>query len=157
MIYLYISPSCQSCRKALKWFEEFNIPHKTFNIISQKLTKEDIFRMLKNTENGFEDIISERSIPFKELKVSIDEMKTSEVVEFIIEHPTVLKRPIIVSNDIVEIGYNADDIRAFIPPERRMFNNLFECDNCDEKESGTCPYNGDPAILASEMQNIFEK
>jgi regulatory protein spx len=123
------------------------------NIISQPLTKEDIFRMLKNTENGFEDIISERSKPFQENNLDMDNMKTSELVDFIIKNPTVLKRPIIVSNDIVEIGYNADDIRAFIPPHMRTFNDMISCGDCDTNK---CVYHNDSAVLAKEIKEAFE-
>ena len=95
MIYLYISPSCQSCRKTVKWFNDENIPYETINILKDKLTKEDVFRMLKNSLNGFDDIISKRSKPFVENNLEIEEMKTSELIDFIINNPTVLKRPII--------------------------------------------------------------
>lgn len=154
MIYLYISPSCQSCRKTIKWFDERKIPYKLFNIISQKLSEEDIFRMLKNTENGFDDIISTRSKPFQDNNLDMDSMKTSELVKFIIDNPTVLKRPIIVSNDIVEIGYNVDDIRAFIPPEMRTFNQIINCGECED-ESNRCIYHDDPAVLAKEIKKAF--
>ncbi|MCR5740923.1 MAG: Spx/MgsR family RNA polymerase-binding regulatory protein [Gammaproteobacteria bacterium] len=155
MIYLYISPSCQSCRKTIKWFDEHKIPYRLFNIISEKLTKEDVFRMLKNTENGFDDIISTRSKPYQDYNLDMDSMKTSELVEFIIEHPTILKRPIIVSSDIVEIGYNADDIRAFIPPHMRTFKDMLNCEICDDDKSN-CAYHNDPAILAKELKGTFE-
>ena len=154
MIYLYISPSCQSCRKTIKWFDEHKIPYTIFNIISQKLTREDIFRILKNTENGFDDIISTRSKPFLDNNLDTDSMKTSELVEFIINNPTVLKRPIIVSNEIMEVGYNADDIRAFIPPEMRNIDKPFDCDSC-EVETEDCAYHNDPAILAKEIKEAF--
>ena len=157
MIYLYISPSCQSCRKTIKWFDDQKIPYKKINILKDKLTKEDIFRMLKNTENGFDDIISRRSKPFMENNLDMDNMKTSELIDFIIQNPTILKRPIIVSNDIVEVGYNADDIRAFIPPYMRTFNQMIMCDECNEENKDSCAYNQDPALLAKEIKNAFNK
>ena len=123
-------------------------------IVSQKLTREDIFRILKNTENGFDDIISTRSKPFLDNNLDTDNMKTSELVNFIIDNPTVLKRPIIVSNEIMEVGYNADDIRAFIPPEMRNIDKPFDCDSC-EVETEDCAYHNDPAILAKEIKEAF--
>ena len=60
-----------------------------------KLSKDDIFRMLANSENGFEDIISTRSKIFKEKKLDPENMSVKELVEFIIAYPSVLKRPII--------------------------------------------------------------
>jgi len=68
VIQIYTTPSCASCRKAKKWFDQYKIPYSEKNIFSIKLSREDIFRMLANSENGFDDIISTRSKVFKEKK-----------------------------------------------------------------------------------------
>ena len=156
MIYLYISPSCQSCRKTVKWFNDENIPYEAINILKDKLTKEDVFRMLKNSLNGFDDIISKRSKPFIENNLEIEEMKTSELIDFIINNPTVLKRPIIVANNLLEVGYNSDDIRAFIPPEKRVFNRT-SCDDCTTKDPNTCDYHNSSILLIDEIRRELQK
>jgi len=156
MIYLYISPSCQSCRKTIKWFKEQEIETKEINILKDKLTKEDIFRMLKNSLNGFEDIISKRSKPFLESNIVLDDMKTSELIDFIIKNPTVLKRPIIVASNLLEVGYNQDDIRAFIPKEKRIFNPA-KCDDCKTKDPKTCDYANESILLIDEIKKELEK
>jgi regulatory protein spx len=84
--------------------------------------------MLKYSENGFEDIISTRSKIFKESNLNPEDMKFSELAEFIIDNPTVLKRPIIINDQIMQTGYNQDEIRAFIPRELRKF---VSCEDCD--------------------------
>lgn len=88
--------------------------------------------MLENTENGFEDIISTRSKAFQNLNVSIDDMTYNELVDFIINNPSVLRRPIIVDDRKMQIGYNDDEIRAFIPAELRKILPC-ECGDCDYK------------------------
>ena len=72
VIQIYTTPSCASCRKAKKWFDQYKIPYSEKNIFSIKLSKDDIFKMLANSENGFEDIISTRSKIFKEKKLDPD-------------------------------------------------------------------------------------
>ena len=138
MVTLYTSSSCSSCRKAKRWFEGNNIKYREKNIIGIKLTKNDIMNMLKYSENGFEDIISTRSKVFKETDLQPEEMKFSELSDFIIEHPTVLKRPIIINEQIMQTGYNEDEIRAFIPREFRKF---ISCDDCEyNSEDVDCEY-----------------
>ncbi|OQX93926.1 MAG: hypothetical protein B6I17_00745 [Tenericutes bacterium 4572_104] len=129
MITLYTSSSCSSCRKAKRWFESYNIEYREKNIIGIKLTRKDIINMLKYSENGFEDIISTRSKVFKESNLNPEEMKFSELAEFIIDNPTILKRPIIINDQIMQTGYNEDEIRAFIPREFRKFIN---CEGCEQ-------------------------
>ena len=119
MIKVYTSPSCLSCRKVKRYFTKYNIPFVEKNILHTKLTKDDIFRMLVNSENGFEDIISIRSKVFKEQNIDLEAMKINELIEFIIANPTILKRPIIVTDNEIQVGYNDDDITLFLPPELR--------------------------------------
>lgn len=135
MIQIYTTPSCASCRKAKKWFDQYKIPYSEKNIFSIKLSKEDIFRMLSNSENGFEDIISTRSKVFKEKKLEPDGMSTQALVEFIIENPSVLKRPIIINENELQVGYNNEDITIFLPKEmrnRECFNSFDKLDDEDD-------------------------
>ncbi|MCF7923806.1 MAG: transcriptional regulator Spx [Candidatus Izimaplasma sp.] len=135
MITLYTSSSCSSCRKAKKWLDINKIPYKEKNIIGIKLTRNDIINMLKYSENGFEDIISTRSKVFKESEIEPDSMKFSELANFIIDNPTILKRPIIINDQIMQTGYNKDEIRAFIPRELRNISLCTdECTDCEYKE-----------------------
>lgn len=138
MVTLYTSSSCSSCRKAKRWFDSNNIKYREKNIIGIKLTKNDIMNMLKYSENGFEDIISTRSKVFKESDLQPEEMKFSELSDFIIKNPTVLKRPIMINEQIMQTGYNEDEIRAFIP---REFRNMFTCDDCEyNSDEVDCEY-----------------
>ncbi len=119
MIQIYTTPSCASCRKAKRWFEQYKIPYSEKNIFSIKLSPEDIYKMLANSENGFEDIISTRSKIFKEYKLDPENMTINELVKFIIDNPSVLKRPIIISENELQVGYNNEDITIFLPKELR--------------------------------------
>jgi regulatory protein spx len=131
MIQIYTTPSCASCRKAKKWFDQYKIPYSEKNIFSIKLSKEDIFKMLANSENGFDDIISTRSKVFKEKQLEPDNMTIQELVDFIIENPSVLKRPIIINENELQVGYNNEDITIFLPKELRNR----ECFNSFDKDT----------------------
>lgn len=137
MIQIYTTPSCASCRKAKKWFDQYNIPYSEKNIFSIKLSKEDIFRMLANSENGFEDIISTRSKIFREKKLEPECMSVQALVSFIIEYPSVLKRPIIINENELQVGYNNEDITIFLPKELRnseIFNSFSKGMDDDDDE-----------------------
>lgn len=137
MIQIYTTPSCASCRKAKKWFDQYNIPYSEKNIFSIKLSKDDIYRMLANSENGFDDIISTRSKVFKEKKLDPDSMSVGELIEFIIENPSVLKRPIIINETELQVGYNNEDITIFLPKELRnseIFSSFSKSSDEDDED-----------------------
>ena len=136
VIKIYTTPSCSSCRKAKKWLDKYMIEYVEKNIFTQPLTGDDIEIMLQNAENGFDDIISTRSKIFKEKDLDIEDMLMSELKDFIIENPSVLKRPIIVDETRLQVGYNEEEIRIFIPRRlREMIMNIeVSNENSDEYE-----------------------
>ena len=135
-VKVYTSPSCASCRKAKRWLSDFGIDYVEKNIFVSKLSNEELKAILEKTEHGFEDIISTRSKVFKEKAVDIEDMSINELLKFIEENPSVLKRPIIIDDRRLQIGYNDEEIRVFIPRELRS---KYGCAGCNEKENCECP------------------
>lgn len=119
MINLYVSSSCTSCRKARAWLKKHDIPFKERNIFSEPLTKEDIVNILRLTENGTEEIISTRSKAFQELHVNLDDLSIDQLLDLVEKNPSLLRRPIIVDDRRLQVGYNDDEIRRFLPRKVR--------------------------------------
>lgn len=115
MITLFLSPSCTSCRKARAWLSKHEVAFEEHNIITSPLNKEELLQILSFTENGTEDIISTRSKVFQKLAIDVDELSTSSLMELISENPSLLRRPIILDKKRMQIGFNEDEIRAFLP------------------------------------------
>lgn len=113
MVDLYVSPSCTSCRKAKQWLEQHNIPYKERNIISDPLNREEIIHVLRMTEEGTEEIVSTRSKAFQELNIDLDDISMNELIDLIEKNPSLLRRPIILDDRRMQVGYNEDEIRRF--------------------------------------------
>ena len=118
-ILFYTSPGCASCRKAKKWLEDNHINFVEKNIFSNLLSEAEIKYLLSRCENGTEDIISTRSKAYANLKENLDEMSINELTRFIQRNPSVLKRPIMLSERNMVIGYDDDEITAMVPVARR--------------------------------------
>ncbi|QNQ82590.1 transcriptional regulator Spx [Lactobacillus sp. PV037] len=115
MVNLYTSPSCTSCRKAKAWLVDHDIPFKERNIFANPLTKTEILQVLRMTENGTEEIISTRSRTFQNLKVNLDDLSLDELLDLVENNPSLLRRPIIMDDRRLQVGYNEDEIRRFLP------------------------------------------
>ena len=119
MIVVYTSPGCASCRKVKSWLKEKHIPFIEKNIFQVILDPKEIKYLLSRSENGFDDIISKRSKLFQQGKIDLESMNTNELVNFIEKNPSVLKRPIIFNEDNMQIGYDEEEIDAFVPKKLR--------------------------------------
>lgn len=119
MVTLFTSPSCTSCRKARKWLLEHGIDFQERNIFADPLSLAEIKTILRMTENGTEGIISKRSKAYQSLKVDLDELPMPQLYDLISKTPGLLRRPIILDDKRLQIGYNEDEIRRFLPRKVR--------------------------------------
>lgn len=122
MILLYTSPGCASCRKAKQWLKENDMKFIEKNIFTTLLKEDEIKYLLQRSENGTEDIISTRSKAFQELKKNLEDLSVKELVDFIQKNPSVMKRPIIVNESSFVVGYDDDEITAFVPSHLRALS-----------------------------------
>ena len=121
MVTLYTSPRCTSCRKARAWLEEHDIEFTERNIFSEPLSLDEIKEILRMTEDGTDEIISTRSKVFQKLNVNIEQLPLKNLYHLIQENPGLLRRPIILDEKRLQVGYNEDEIRRFLPRTVRTF------------------------------------
>lgn len=121
MVTLYTSPSCTSCRKAKVWLEEHNIDFVERNIFAEPLTIEEVKEVVRMTEDGTDEIISTRSKVFQELNVDVETLSLHQLFKIISENPGLLRRPIILDQKRLQVGYNEAEIRRFLPRKVRTF------------------------------------
>ncbi|MFC6163271.1 MULTISPECIES: transcriptional regulator SpxA [Lactiplantibacillus] len=115
MVTLYTSPSCMSCRKAKIWLRLHAIDFEERNIFTTPLSIDEIKGILQMTEDGTEEIISTRSKAFQRLNVDIDDLSLTQLYDLISREPSILRRPIMLDDKRLQVGYNEDEIRRFLP------------------------------------------
>lgn len=130
MIVLYTSPGCSSCRKVKQWLKDHQLEYTEKNIFKTILNKDEIKYLLVRSENGTDDLISKRSKIIQEGKIDLDSMTLNDLVDFIQANPSILRRPIILSGKLLQIGYDEEEIGAFIPKELRRIATISCNCNC---------------------------
>ena len=128
MIVIYTSPGCSSCRKVKTYLKDKHLKFIEKNIFNTLLNKDEIKYLISRTDNGTDDIISKRSKIIQENKYDIDSMSINELCDFIVSNPSVLKRPIIIDDKNMQVGYDEEEIE--------LFNKLKSISRCEEE----CPH-----------------
>lgn len=119
MTTIIYTASCTSSRKAKAWLTKQNIPFIERNIDKQPLTISEIQGILHMTEEGTDEVISTRSREFQELALDLDTISLQELMKLIHERPKLLRRPIIMDEKRLQVGFHEDDIRQFLPRKVR--------------------------------------
>lgn len=76
-------------------------------------------QVLRMTENGTEEIISTRSRTFQNLKINLDDLSIDQLIDLVEKNSSLLRRPIIMDDRRLQVGYNEDEIRRFLPRKVR--------------------------------------
>ncbi len=118
-VTLYTSTGCTSSRKARAWLEDNHIPFIERNLDTDRLSRAEVQHLLVLSERGFDDILSVRSKAYLRLGITTDELTTVQMINLIIREPHLLRRPIIVDERRVQIGFHPDEIRRFLPRDVR--------------------------------------
>ncbi len=95
----------------------FHSRKETF--FSEPLTKKELLKILRMTENGTEEIISTRSRTFQQLRINLDDLSIDQLLDLVEKNPSLLRRPIIMDDRRLQVGYNEDEIRRFLPRKVR--------------------------------------
>ncbi|MEG7281121.1 transcriptional regulator MgsR [Bacillus sp. 0909A] len=106
----YSYPSCTSCRKTKHWLKAHQIEFNERHLFRETPTMDELKYILSLTTEGIDEILATRSQTFKNLNLNIEEMTVNEVLELLIEKPKLLRRPILVDNRKLVIGYNPGEL-----------------------------------------------
>lgn len=112
MLTVYGIKQCDTCRKALKWLAGQGIEHGFHDFRVDGLRAEMLRGWLGSP---FADkLVNRRSTTWRQLT---DEQRKSEgeaLLELLLEHPTLIKRPVFVTSDIVAIGFNPKELTGIL-------------------------------------------
>jgi regulatory protein spx len=112
----------------MAWLDEHNLSYEEVNLVTDEITTEEILQILSLTENGTEEIISKRSKSYGRLNLDFDELSIGRLLSIVKENRTLLRRPLIIDEKRLQVGYNEDDIRKFLPRSVRTI----ECQTAGE-------------------------
>lgn len=106
--------------QALSWFKV-----RGFDICEEKmhkLSKENLFQILALTDQGFSEILKQKAGEGTELKNKLEEVQSlsfNDSIGYIVKNTEVLKSPIIFGEGKLLVGFNAEEIRKFVPQKYR--------------------------------------
>ena len=117
MIHLYVTTSSECCRKARAWLDDHNLPYIEHNLLVNPLSITELKAILRLTEEGTTDVIAYRSLAYLKLssRITIDDLSLNELLNMIRKNPSLIRRPIILDEKRLQVGYNEDEIRCFLP------------------------------------------
>lgn len=117
MLVVYTKGSCLSSRNVRKWLDNHHISFREVNLTTQSISKEEFVELLRFTQFGTQELLSRRSSIYRKLskRYSFQELTLSELITVVQAYPSLLRKPIVFDGKRLQVGYNEDEMRKFIP------------------------------------------
>ena len=114
---LYICyPKCTTCKKAQKWLDDNGLDYEIRNIKDNNPTADELTEWYKKSGLPLKRFFNTSGVLYKEmnLKEKLSEMNESEQLQLLSTDGMLVKRPIIVSGDIVLVGFREDEWKKLL-------------------------------------------
>lgn len=110
MIKVYGIKTCGTYKKGIKYFEENNIDITTYSLKETVPTKEEIKKYHELSGLEIKKFFNTSGKVYRELdlKNKYKEMKLEDIYELLSQNGMLIKRPLVIYNDIVLVGFNED-------------------------------------------------
>jgi Spx/MgsR family transcriptional regulator len=109
---LYGIPNCDTVKKAQKWLAKNNISYTFHDYRKDGLDETLLHHFLENVT--WMDLLNKRSTSFRALSAEQKESLNEEtVIPLFVKFPTLIKRPLLISNNSPLLGFKAETYQTF--------------------------------------------
>ena len=111
MTTLYGIKNCDTVKKARKWLEENNIATQFHDFRVDGLNRQQVQAWADQA--GWETLLNKRSTTWKQLDAGLrDTIDANSAIDAMVEHPALIKRPILERAGTIQVGFKAEQYSA---------------------------------------------
>lgn len=107
-------PKCTTCQKAKKWLEANGVAFEVRHIKENNPTVEELKEWHKKSGLPLKKFFNTSGLQYKELKLKdrLPDMSEDEQYSLLASDGMLVKRPILISDDFVLVGFNETEWKA---------------------------------------------
>lgn len=113
-IRIYLYSNCSTCRVADAILAASGREIVRRDIFKAKLSAAEITSLLGEIGKTPFEVLSTRSIPYRELGLANRDVGADELIALMSEYPGLLRRPIIIAGDTKQVGFKWSAVEALV-------------------------------------------
>ena len=139
-------PKCSTCKRAEKFLKENNVEFVNRNIVEENPTAEELSLWMDKSGLEPRKFFNTSGVLYREmnLKDKIKTMSKEEMIEILSTNGMLVKRPLLVTEDIVLVGFKEENYKEIVLELCRKEDQLFDYSMnnwCDIREGKENPRN----------------
>jgi len=114
-IKIYHNPSCGTSRKVLDLIREKGFEPTVIQYLKTPPDRATLVDLLAKMKVSVRDILRQRGTPYDELDLGNPKWTDDQLIDFIVEHPILLNRPIVVTENGAKLCRPVETVLELLP------------------------------------------
>lgn len=104
-------PKCSTCKKAKKWLDEHNVEYTERHIVENNPTYDELKEWFNKSGLSIKRFFNTSGLLYKEMKLKdkLPTMSEDEQLQLLATNGMLMKRPLIVGENIVLTGFKENE------------------------------------------------
>jgi arsenate reductase len=111
---IYHNPRCSKSRQTLALLNEKDCEPKIFLYLEEELTTEDLKEVLQKLNMEPRDLLRKGEEEYRKNNLSDDRLNNEDLIKFMIKHPKLIERPIVVKENKAILGRPPENVLKLI-------------------------------------------
>lgn len=115
MVHVVGIKNCSTVKKALNWLDEKGVQYSFQDIKKDPLTEEEVLDLVKKL--SIQTVLNKRGTKWRSLELDADALSDQELFDLLVTHQTMIKRPVLVFDGAVMVGFDEEAYESFLDIE----------------------------------------
>lgn len=112
MIEVYGIKNCDKIQKTKKWLSDRNAEYEFFDLKKEPLSRDELEEFVYRV--GLETLVNRRGMTWRRLGLKDEKLSEDELFDILLEHQTMIKRPVLIKEEAILVGYDEDAFENFV-------------------------------------------
>ncbi len=120
-ITIYHNPKCGTSRNTLAMIRETGEEPDVIEYLKTPPSREELVGLIERMEIAARDLLRQKGTPYDELGLGEDKWSDDELIDFMMEHPILINRPIVVTEKGVRLCRPSEKVLDLLPKDIGAF------------------------------------
>ncbi|UFI02799.1 arsenate reductase (glutaredoxin) [Roseibium aggregatum] len=118
---IYHNPKCGTSRNTLEMIRKSGVEPQVIEYLKTPPSREELVDLIKRIGLPVRDILRQKGTPYDELGLGEDKWTDDQLIDFMMEHPILINRPIVVSEKGVRLCRPSEKVLDLLPKDIGSF------------------------------------
>ncbi|MBG6210510.1 arsenate reductase [Labrenzia sp. EL_126] len=120
-ITIYHNPKCGTSRNTLEMIRKSGMEPDVIEYLKSPPEREELVDLIGRMGCSVRDLLRQKGTPYDELGLGDDKWSDDQLIDFMLEHPILMNRPVVVSEKGVRLCRPSEKVMDLLPVDLGSF------------------------------------